>query len=343
MQKSIHQSHKLSVAPMMDYTDRFYRWLVRQLSQKTLLYTEMVVAETIYYASKENRLPKVLKYNSVEHPIVVQLGGSNTETLSYAAKICEDYGYDEINLNVGCPSPRVQMGRIGVCLMKEPEVVADCMQAIKSSVSIPVSVKHRIGVDEFDSYEQLCNFVGTVAETGIDNFIVHARKAWLKGVSPAKNRTLPPLNYDIVYRLKRDFPALVIELNGGVKNLDEVQEHLRHVDGVMLGRAAYDNPWILADADKRIYGNDANPVENRTAFIKHLIEQDLDDFFGENRKPYAMLRHLMGLFHGCRGTKAWKRLLSEGLQKKESIRVILENALESVESRNNGNGFPEDS
>ncbi|MGD9164593.1 MAG: tRNA dihydrouridine(20/20a) synthase DusA, partial [Chromatiales bacterium] len=257
---------RLSIAPMLDWTDRYCRYFLRLISRHTQLYTEMVTTGAILYGERA----RFLDFDPLEHPVALQLGGSEPDDLARCARLGEQWGYDEINLNVGCPSDRVQSGRFGACLMLTPHTVADGVKAMRDAVDIEVTVKHRIGVDEQDSYEALCNFVGTVAEAGCTIFIVHARKAWLQGLSPKENREIPPLSYATVHRLKRDFPSLTFVINGGIASLAEVEEQLAHVDGVMIGREAYHNPWILAEADRRIFGDDV-PSPERQEIIQRLL------------------------------------------------------------------------
>jgi tRNA-dihydrouridine synthase A len=253
-------SHQVSIAPMMDCTDRHFRYFLRLISKKVVLYTEMVVAQAILHGPKD----QLLKFRPEEHPLVLQLGGSNPKELAEAAKIAEQYGYDEINLNVGCPSDRVQSGRFGACLMKEPGLVAECIQGMKKAVRIPVTVKTRIGVDDLDDYDFLYGFIKTISEVGCEHFIIHARKAWLNGLSPKENRTIPPLDYDRVYQIKQAFPHLFITINGGVKTVSDIQQHLTQVDGVMIGREAYSNPYCLASVDQTIFGEAHSIPERRT-------------------------------------------------------------------------------
>jgi tRNA-dihydrouridine synthase A len=312
----IDKAYPLSIAPMMDCTDRHFRFFMRQITRQTLLYTEMVVAQSIHHANRENRLQKILEFHPLERPLVIQLGGSDPDSLVEAAKICEDHGFDGINLNVGCPSTRVQSGRFGACLMKEPHHVAECVHKMSTAVSIPVSVKHRLGVDDLDDYEHLHDFVKIVSGTGIQHFIVHARKAWLKGLSPAQNRTRPPLNYENVYQLKRDFPGLNIEVNGGVKTLEEVFSHLTRVDGVMIGRAAYDNPWIFSAADTALFNCPKNPTQNRFEVLRAMVPY-LQTAKNSGLRFHGILRHMMGLFHGEPGARVWRRWINEELQRKE--------------------------
>lgn len=242
--------HRVCIAPMMQYTDMHDRYLLRLISKKVYLYTEMVTTGAILYGKCFHQL----EYNPQEHPVAVQLGGSDIKDLVECAKISEDYGYDEINLNVGCPSDRVQKGRFGACLMLEPDHVADCLSSMQDNVSVPVSIKCRLGVDDHVDYEFLYNFVNIIRESGINNFVIHARNGILKGLSPRQNRHIPPLKYDYVYKLKKDFPSLNIIINGGIKSIDETKQHLEHVDGVMIGRAAYENPFLIKDIDSEIYG-----------------------------------------------------------------------------------------
>ena len=251
---------------MLDWTDRFFRFFARQISRRVLLYTEMVTTGALIHGDRERHL----RFDPAEHPLALQLGGSDPRELATCAGIGEAWGYDEINLNVGCPSDRVQSGRFGACLMAEPRLVADGVAAMRDAVSLPITVKHRIGIDERDSYDELRDFVGTVAEAGCGVFIVHARKAWLQGLSPRENREVPPLRYDRVTRLKRDFPELRIVINGGVTSLDQTESLLRELDGVMIGREAYHNPWLLADADRRIFGV-AGPQPSRHEVLERFI------------------------------------------------------------------------
>ncbi|WP_428087483.1 tRNA dihydrouridine(20/20a) synthase DusA [Candidatus Thioglobus sp.] len=298
---------KFSVAPMMDWTDRHCRYFYRLMSKRAQLWTEMVTAKAIIHGDK-NRL---LDFDAREHPLVLQLGGSDPSEMAMAAKIGQDWGYDEININVGCPSDRVQSGSFGACLMQTPQVVADCVAAMKQTLDIPVSVKSRIGVDDMQSYEQLTNFVEIVSASGCDNFIIHARKAWLKGLNPKENRTVPPLNYAWVYQLKRDFLQLTIGINGGVASISEANEHLKQVDSVMLGRAAYHQPYLLASVDPEIYQDhqDNNLIISREQILLEFIEYMKIQH--TNCVPIrSMTRHILGLYHGQPNAKKFKRLLS---------------------------------
>ena len=297
-------SSTVSVAPMMDWTDRHCRYFFRLLSSFTQLYTEMITSNAILRGNK-NRL---LDYNSREHPLVLQLGGSNPKEMAQCAQIAKQWGYDEVNINVGCPSDRVLSGSFGACLMKEPDLVASCVESMIDISDIPVSVKTRIGIDDMESYDQLSDFVFRIHEKGCQHFIIHARKAWLQGLSPKENRTIPPLNYPWVYRLKKDFPQLKISLNGGITKYSEIVKHLAHVDGVMLGRAIYQQPYLLADIDSKVFGKKT---------ISRTREQVLFDYMSYIKKQLkegvpirAMTRHILGLYHGQNNAKYFRRLLS---------------------------------
>jgi len=296
-------AHRLSVAPMMDWTDRHCRAFHRALTRRTLLYTEMVTTGAVLHGDRD----RLLGYDPVEHPVALQLGGSDPGDLAASARIGEDLGYDEINLNVGCPSDRVQSGRFGACLMREPELVADCMAAMKAAVSVPVTVKCRIGVDDQDAEESLFRLVELSAGAGVETFIVHARKAWLQGLSPKENRDIPPLDYPLVYRLKQARPDLTIVINGGVASLDQAAAHLEHVDGVMLGRAAYHEPGILGAADARIFGEGGavDPFEAVERYRPYMAAR-----LARGYHLAGMTRHMLGLFHGMPGARAWRRILT---------------------------------
>jgi tRNA-dihydrouridine synthase A len=296
---------RFCVAPMMDWTDRHDRFFLRLISRHAVLYTEMVTTGALLHGDAA----RFLAFDPAEHPLALQLGGSDAGELATCARMAEAAGYDEVNLNVGCPSDRVQSGRFGACLMAEPALVADCVEAMRSAVSLPVTVKTRIGIDEHDSYEALGAFVSSVAHAGCRTFIVHARKAWLQGLSPKQNREIPPLRYEVVYRLKRDFPALEIVLNGGVKDLGAGLAHLAHVDGVMMGREAYHNPYLLAEVDRLYYG-DPHPVPARQAVLEALIPY-VESQLAAGVALSHMARHILGLFQGQPGARAWRRHLSE--------------------------------
>lgn len=290
---------------MMERTDRFCRYFLRLLTRRTLLYTEMVTSAAVLNGQRE----KLLAFDPSEHPVALQLGGSDARDMAACARIAEDLGFDEVNMNVGCPSKRVRAGRFGACLMAEPALVGDCVSAMQSVVSIPVTVKTRIGIDDQDSYETLAAFVGQVAEHGCRTFIVHARKAWLTGLSPRQNRHVPPLRYDVVRHLKEEFPALTIILNGGIRNLHEAREHLLAVDGVMIGREAYHNPYLLADADGEIFGEDrAKPSRHEIveAYLPYVARE-----LARGARLAHLSRHLSGLFLGQPGARGWRRAVSE--------------------------------
>ncbi len=321
-QKSL--GNPLSVAPMMDRTDRHFRYFMRQITRHTLLYTEMITTAAIHYGDRS----KLLGFSPEEKPLSLQLGGDNTEELAECAVIAEDLGYDEVNLNVGCPSDRVQSGNFGACLMAQPELVAKCVQAMQKRVTIPVTVKHRIGIDECDRYEDLSNFVRIVSEAGCQRFTVHARKAWLKGLSPKENRTVPPLRYGDVYRLKQQFPHLFIEINGGIVTLKQIQKHLQFVDGVMIGRAAYDNPYLFATVDRDIYGEIIDPLTRHEVIEKMLPY--IDDWSSKGLKLHSISRHLLTIFGGVPGTKAWKRHISENAHLPGAGAKVIQEALTKV-------------
>ncbi len=311
----------LSVAPMMAYTDRHCRYLLRLISRRALLYTEMVTTGALIHGDRE----RFLHHNPVERPLACQLGGSDPAELATCARLVEAAGYNEVNLNCGCPSDRVQTGHFGACLMKSPRRVADCVAAMRAACDIPVTVKHRIGVDDLDSYAHLRDFVGTVSESGCATFIVHARKAWLQGLSPKENRNVPPLLYERVYQLKTDFPHLEIILNGGVTNLEQAEAHLRLVDGVMLGREAYHNPWCLAEADRRLFGADTPPPERETvvrAFRDYAVHQ-----VHQGVRLSHMSRHALGLFAGQPGGRRYRRYISEHAFRTEDAHDLFEGAL----------------
>ena len=310
---------------MMDWTDRHCRALHRVLSGRALLYTEMLTTGAVIHGERE----RLLGFDAFEHPVALQLGGCDPADLAEAARIGEALGYDEINLNVGCPSDRVQSGRFGACLMKEPTLVAECMSAILGAVKIPATVKCRIGVDDQDPEQSLFGLVDLCAAEGVSTFVVHARKAWLKGLSPKENRDIPPLDYPLVYRLKRERPHLAILINGGIHSLDEAEAHLAQgVDGVMLGRAAYHEPGLLGEADRRLYGSDGPDVTPEAAVRAYLpyVEAKL----AEGWKLPAMTRHMLGLFHARPGARTWRRILTvEAIRPGAGVEVI-ERALEAV-------------
>lgn len=297
---------RLSVAPMMDCTDRFYRYLARLLTRRTLLYTEMVTTGAVIHGDRE----KLLGFDSTEHPVALQLGGSDADDLATAARIGEDLGYDEINLNVGCPSDRVQSGRFGACLMAEPDVVAAGVRAMRDAVEIPVTVKTRIGIDDRDSFGELVDFVDRVSDAGCRSFAIHARKAWLSGLSPKQNRDVPPLRHDVVQRLKATFPDLEIVLNGGIQNIDDARAHLNWADGVMIGRAAFHNPWILAEADETIFGAPPHRASRVDVVAQYLAFAE--PWYVQGISWSRVVRPLIGLFHGQPGGRIWRQRLSTG-------------------------------
>ena len=315
---------RISVAPMLDWTDRHCRFFLRLLSQHTLLYSEMVTTGAMLHGNRE----RLLAYDPAEHPVALQVGGSEPEQLAQCARIAAEWGYDEINLNVGCPSDRVQSGRFGACLMAEPDLVAACIAAMRAAVALPVTVKTRIGIDQRDSYAELVEFVGRVAEGGCQIFIIHARKAWLQGLSPKQNREIPPLRHDIVYQLKRDFPHLTMILNGGLRTLEQIDQQRRKVDGVMVGRAAYENPYLLAEVEQHFWAAE-RAIPTRHQIIRALfpyIEQQLQ----HGTPLHCMTRHLLGLFQGVPGARAWRRYLSEHVHRPGAGITVLEAALRTV-------------
>lgn len=320
-------SRRFSIAPMMDWTDRHFRFLARQLSRHTLLYTEMVTTGALLNGDAQ----RFLRYDECEHPLALQLGGSNPAELAACAKMAEAAGYDEVNLNVGCPSDRVQNNLIGACLMAHPALVAECVKAMQDAVSIPVTVKHRIGINGRDSYAELCDFVGQVSEAGCRSFTVHARIAILEGLSPKENREVPPLRYDVAAHLKRDFPDLELVLNGGIKTLEACEEHLQVFDGVMLGREAYHNAYLLAEVDQRLFGSTA-PVISRSEALARLrpyIERHL----AEGGVMHHVTRHTLGLAQGFPGARRFRQLLSVDVQKTNDPLGLLDQAIEVLAGR----------
>ena len=296
---------------MMDWSDRHYRYFMRQISAQARLYTEMITTGALVHGDVDRHLA----FSEPEHPVALQLGGSEPDRLAQSAKLGERYGYDEINLNIGCPSERVQRGAFGACLMAEPTLVADCVRAIRAAVDLPVTVKHRVGIDKVEDYGFVRDFVGTVSQAGCRTFIVHARNAVLKGLSPKENREIPPLKYDFVYRLKREFPELEIVINGGITTWAEMDAHLKHVDGVMLGRAAYHDPWLLAD-----------PGKSRTDVVTAMAA------YARLHLPLRQVaRHMLGLYHGAPHARVWRRMLSDSERLKRNDATLLFEALELVE------------
>ena len=293
---------------MMDWTDRHCRYFLRLVSPSARLYTEMITTGALQFGN----VPRHLDFDPAEHPVALQLGGSDPQALAYCARLGEAWGYDEINLNVGCPSERVQTGSFGACLMAEPGLVADCVRAIRDAVALPVTVKHRTGIDAIEDYAFLRDFVGTVAGAGTEVFIVHSRNAILKGLSPKENREVPPLKYEYVYRLKRDFPDLRIVINGGIASHAAIAEHIDRVDGVMLGRVAYHHPWLLAEADRYCFGESGGvpPARTRREVAEALVPY-AEARLAEGASLRAIARHVLGLYHGAPGARAWRRVLSD--------------------------------
>ena len=315
---------RLSVAPMMDWTDRHDRYFLRLISRRALLYTEMIATGAVLHGDRD----RLLAFDPAERPLALQLGGAVPAELAACARLAAARGYDEVNLNVGCPSDRVQNARFGACLMAEPALVADCVGAMRAAVSIPVTVKTRIGIDERDSYDDLRAFVETVAAAGCETFVIHARKAWLQGLSPKQNREIPPLHYERVYRLKRDVPALQVIVNGGILTLDEAEAHLRQVDGVMIGRAAYQTPYMLAGAGRRIFGDDA-PPPGREAVVRRLLPY-AERQVARGVPVKSITRHILGLFNGLPGARLWRRHLSEAAHRPGAGPEVIEQALARV-------------
>jgi tRNA-dihydrouridine synthase A len=315
---------RLSIAPMMDWTDRHCRYFLRLITSRALLYTEMVPTGAILRGPRA----RVLRFDPAEHPVALQLGGADPSELARAAEAGQAAGYDELNLNVGCPSDRVQSARFGACLMAEPELVAACVRAMRQAVSVPVTVKTRIGIDEHDSYGFLCRFVEAVAAAGCGTLIIHARKAWLSGLSPKENREIPPLRYERVHQIKRDFPDLEVILNGGLRTLGQAQAELAHVDGVMLGREAYQNPFALATWEQALYGS-AEPLPERIEIVQRLLPY-LERELAAGTPLRAITRHILGLFNGEPGARAWRRHLSEAAHRPSAGPEVLLEALAQI-------------
>jgi len=316
--------HRFSVAPMLDWTDRHCRYFLRLLSSKSVLYTEMVTTGAIIYGKGD-----YLAFNEAEHPLVLQLGGCNSADMSKCAEIAQARGYDEININVGCPSDRVKNGSFGACLMTTPSIVADCVKAMQKLVDIPITVKCRIGIDDMDDDAGLSDFVLPIYEAGCEHFIVHARKAWLKGLSPKQNRSVPPLNYDRVYRLKQDNQNLHISINGGVSTLEQAEQHLQHVNGVMMGREIYSNPYILSQIDSKIFGLSDTVIPSRSNIVDAMttyIKEEVD----KGARVWHIARHMLGLFQGQVGGKIWRRYLSQNGTAKHNNPLLLLEAYEQV-------------
>lgn len=317
-------NRRFSVAPMLDWTDRHCRTFHRQLTQHAVLYTEMITTGAIIFGKGD-----YLEFNQHEQPVALQLGGSDPTALAQCAKLAGERGYQEINLNVGCPSDRVQNGRFGACLMAEPKLVAECIAAMKNEVNVPVTVKTRIGIDEQDSYAFLCDLIQANIDIGCEDFIIHARKAWLQGLSPKENREIPPLDYERVYQLKRDFPNCHISINGGVKTIEECLTHLAHVDGVMVGREAYTNPYMLAEVDNQIYGDTSRAQISRHQAVRNMFDY-IDDEMRKGASFWHVVRHMLGIFQGMPGARSYRRLLSENGHKKDATVELLQQALAKV-------------
>ena len=320
-------NRKVSVAPMMDCTDRHERYFLRLISKNVLLYTEMVVSEAIDRGDKK----KLLSFNLDEKPVALQLGGSSPRLLSNAAKIGEDFGYDEINLNLGCPSKKVQKNKFGACLIKDPHLVADCLNEMQSKTKLPVTVKTRIGYDDVEDYESLFNFINLLKSTGVKTFIIHARKAMLGKFTPKQNLNIPPLKYDYVYKLKEDFPDEEIIINGGITSIEEINNHLKKTDGVKIGRAAYHTPYLLAEIEKEIFKNKTIP--SRQEVIENLIPYVKDELKKGTRLNQIM-RHTLGLFHGQLGARYWKRYLSENMCVRDADIKKIDHIMDKIKFNN---------
>ena len=322
---SSNDARRFSVAPMMDWTDRHCRVFHRQLTSRALLYSEMLTTGAVIHGDRDH----LLGFDNCEHPVALQLGGSEPTELAEAARMGEAFGYDEINLNCGCPSDRVQSGRFGACLMSEPETVAHGVAAMLKAVTVPVTVKCRIGIDDQDQEEDFTRFISTVADAGCTTFIVHARKAWLNGLSPKENRDVPPLDYDRVYRLKAARPDLHVSINGGIETLDEVLAHLEHLDGVMLGRAAYQRPWLLADVDRLVFGQAGNPVVSQYEAAKNMLDY-IEARMAQGDYLTRVTKHMLGLFHAQPGGRLWRRMLSEDARREGAGVELVREALAVV-------------
>ncbi|MBL1142338.1 MAG: tRNA dihydrouridine(20/20a) synthase DusA [Proteobacteria bacterium] len=319
---------RLSIAPMMDHTDRHFRYFMRLLSKHAVLYTEMITTGALIHGDRQ----RFLSFNDVEHPLAIQLGGSNPEDLAECAKISENEGYDEVNLNIGCPSDRVQNGQFGACLMSNKNLVADCVDKIQSIISIPVTIKTRIGIDDLDSYDFLYDFINTTRAAGCNTFIIHARKAILSGLSPKENREIPPLNYERVHKIKRDFPDLNITINGGFTELSEIKLQLNHVDGVMVGRTAYQNPFMLAEADNILFEN-KNPAPLRASILKSYRDY-VDKQLLQGERIKNLSRHIIGLYQGQPGARQYRQLLSRATPKDKNNIQFLDDVIEAISYSN---------
>ena len=321
-------NRKISVAPMMDCTDRHERFFLRLISKNTLLYTEMIVDEAINRGDKK----KLLEFNINEKPVALQLGGSSPKLLSQAAKVGEDFGYDEINLNLGCPSRKVEKNRFGACLMKEPNLVADCLINMQSTTKLPVTIKTRIGYDSVEDYDNLYNFISTIKLTGVKTFIIHARKALLGKYTPKQNLNIPPLKYDYVHRLKKDFPNEEIIINGGITTINAINHHLKKTDGVMIGRAAYHTPYLLADIEREIFNN--NQIPSRQNVIEQLIPY-IKEEIKKGTRLNQIMRHTLGLFHGQTGASYWKKYLSENMCVRDADIKKIDHIMDKIQNNDN--------
>lgn len=315
---------RLSIAPMMDHTDKHFRYFMRLLSKHAVLYTEMITTGALIHGDRQ----RFLDFNDAEHPLAIQLGGSNPDDLAECAKISEEEGYDEVNLNIGCPSDRVQNGQFGACLMSNKNLVADCVSKIKATVKIPVTIKTRIGIDDLDSYEFLYEFIKTTKEAGCDIFIIHARKAILSGLSPKENREIPPLNYERVHKIKQDFPELNITINGGFTELREIKSQLQHVDGVMVGRAAYQNPFMLAEADNVLFEN-TTPAPTREIILNEYRNY-ADEQIQQGERIKNLTRHIIGLYQGQPGARKYRQLLSAAVPEGKNNIQFLDDTIKSL-------------
>lgn len=324
MSPQSHSSHRFCIAPMMDWSDKHCRYLWRLISKEALLYTEMVTTGALLQGDRE----RFLDYNAEEHPLALQLGGSHPTDLAKCAQLAEQWGYDEVNLNCGCPSDRVQNGMIGACLMAHPQQVADMYSAMQDATDIEVTIKHRIGIDDMEDYEGLCNFITPIADRGCKTFIIHARKAWLQGLSPKENREVPPLDYELVYQIKREFPHLNIVINGGIKTLAETQAHLNHVDGVMIGREAYSNPFLLANIDEVLFAQGVN-TNTRQQIAQNYIDY-CEKELAKGTRLHHMTRHVLGLFQGEKGARGFRRHISENAYKDDATIDVLVDALQHI-------------
>ena len=330
---------RFSVAPMLDYTDRHFRLLFRQVSRHSLLYTEMVVAQALHHARRQpgacepgSRLERLIGFDPAEHPLALQVGGDDPKLLAEAAQLAAEWGYDEINLNVGCPSEKVQKGRFGACLMADPPQVARCVEAMAEAGRLPVTVKHRIGIDERDSFAELLAFVDTVAAAGCERFAVHARKAWLEGLDPKQNRTIPPLRYELVQQLKADRPALTIELNGGLQTLEDCQQQLLQLDGVMVGRAAYEHPLRWASVDADIHGDPNQPTVKASTVVRGLIPH-AERWRSQGNRLWPIARHLVHVVEGVSGARHWRAELTRKAGARDAGPEVLDAAARQLEER----------